>query len=30
VRMSLEENAVFTDGRFNWLSGRQTHLYLVS
>jgi Xaa-Pro aminopeptidase len=30
VRMSLEEDAVFTDGRLNWLSGRQTHLYLVS
>jgi len=30
VRMSLEEDAVFTDSRLNWLSGRQTYLYLVS
>jgi Xaa-Pro aminopeptidase len=29
VRMSLEEDAVFTGGRLRWLSGRQTRLYLV-
>lgn len=29
VRMSLEEDAVFTCGQLRWLSGRQTRLYLV-
>jgi hypothetical protein len=29
VRMALEEDAVLTDGRLQWLSGRQTRLYLI-
>ena len=29
VRMSLEEDAVFTDGQLRWLSGRQTRLHLI-
>lgn len=29
IRMALEEDAVFTRGRLQWLSGRQTELYLI-
>jgi hypothetical protein len=29
VRMSLEEDAVFSGGRLRWLSGRQTRLHLI-
>ncbi len=29
VRMALEEDAAFTGGRLQWLSGRQTELYLI-
>jgi hypothetical protein len=29
VRMALEEDAVLTEGRLQWLSGRQTQLHLI-
>jgi Xaa-Pro aminopeptidase len=29
VRMALEEDAVFTAGKLEWLSGRQTRLHLI-
>ena len=29
VRMALEEDAVLTGGRFQWLGGRQTRLHLI-
>jgi hypothetical protein len=29
VRMALEEDAVLTNGRMRWLSGRQTALHLI-
>jgi hypothetical protein len=29
VRMALEEDAMVADGRFEWLSGRQTQLHLI-